>query len=71
MAFQYWQQCPDPRSEKRAFLHLTQSYHGDTIGAVSIGGIDLFHKVYGPLLFDHITVAATPPYRSSICGWSI
>lgn len=67
MAFQYWQQCPDPRSEKRAFLHLTQSYHGDTIGAVSIGGIDLFHKVYGPLLFDHIPVAAPHPYRCSFC----
>jgi adenosylmethionine-8-amino-7-oxononanoate aminotransferase len=68
MAFQYWQQRENPRPHKTKFLHLTASYHGDTIGAVSVGGIDLFHKVYGPLLFDSIPVPAPHPYRCSLCS---
>ena len=34
------------------------AYHGDTIGSVSVGGIDLFHSIYRPLLFD--TLKAEP-----------
>ena len=34
------------------------AYHGDTIGSVSVGGIDLFHSLYEPLLFD--TLKAEP-----------
>ena len=49
IAFQYWQQSGRP--EKKGFVALGEAYHGDTIGAVSVGGIDLFHQVYGPLLF--------------------
>ncbi|MCF8033533.1 MAG: adenosylmethionine--8-amino-7-oxononanoate transaminase [Desulfarculaceae bacterium] len=49
IAFQYWQQSGRP--EKKGFAALGEAYHGDTIGAVSVGGIDLFHQVYGPLLF--------------------
>lgn len=67
MAFQYWQQRDDPRPDKKKFLHLTHSYHGDTIGAVSVGGIDLFHQVYGPLLRDHVPVPTPHPYRCSFC----
>ncbi|MBX7220414.1 MAG: adenosylmethionine--8-amino-7-oxononanoate transaminase [Blastocatellia bacterium] len=52
IAFQYWQQRPAPRRTKTRFLHLAESYHGDTIGSVSVGGIDLFHQLYRPLLFD-------------------
>jgi adenosylmethionine-8-amino-7-oxononanoate aminotransferase len=49
MAFQYWRQTDQ---EKRTeFVTLTDAYHGDTIGSVSVGGIDLFHGAYGPLLF--------------------
>ena len=33
-------------------MHLREAYHGDTIGSVSVGGIDLFHGAYGPLLFS-------------------
>lgn len=49
MAYQYWQH----RGEKKRtrFLSFKNGYHGDTLGAVSVGGIDLFHKVYRPLLF--------------------
>ncbi|MCF8041826.1 MAG: adenosylmethionine--8-amino-7-oxononanoate transaminase [Desulfarculaceae bacterium] len=49
IAYQYWQQIGHP--EKKTFVALGEAYHGDTIGAVSVGGIDLFHQVYGPLLF--------------------
>jgi adenosylmethionine-8-amino-7-oxononanoate aminotransferase len=50
MAFQYFQQRGEPA--RRSFVALTGAYHGDTLGAVSVGGIDLFHSVYGPLLFN-------------------
>jgi adenosylmethionine-8-amino-7-oxononanoate aminotransferase len=49
MAFQYCQQSGHP--EKKSFVALEGAYHGDTLGAVSVGGIELFHQVYGPLLF--------------------
>jgi adenosylmethionine-8-amino-7-oxononanoate aminotransferase len=49
MAFQWWVQ----RGERRTtFICLEDAYHGDTLGAVSVGGIELFHSRYGPLLFD-------------------
>ncbi|HKY63802.1 MAG TPA: adenosylmethionine--8-amino-7-oxononanoate transaminase [bacterium] len=50
MAFQYWQQ--QGRREKTRFLALKHAYHGDTIGSVSVGGIDLFHQIFQPLLFQ-------------------
>lgn len=50
MAFQYWQH--QGRPQKQQFLTLAAAYHGDTIGAVSVGGVDLFHRVFKPLLFD-------------------
>ena len=68
MAFQYWQQREDPRPEKTKFLHLASSYHGDTIGAVSVGGIERFHEAYRPLLFDTITIPSPHPYRCSFCS---
>jgi adenosylmethionine---8-amino-7-oxononanoate aminotransferase len=52
MAFQWWAQRGAP--ERRRFIGLENAYHGDTIGAVSVGGIDLFHAVYHPLLFDSL-----------------
>lgn len=70
MAFQYWQQRPDPRPEKTAFLHLAQSYHGDTLGAVSVGGIALFHQVYHPLLFPALSAPVPHPYRCAHCAGS-
>jgi adenosylmethionine-8-amino-7-oxononanoate aminotransferase len=56
MAFQYWQQAPDRRPERTTFVRLENAYHGDTVGSVSVGGIDLFHSLYGPLLFNALEV---------------
>ncbi len=50
MAFQYWVQRGEP--QRSGFVSLQNAYHGDTLGAVSVGGIDLFHALYRPLLFD-------------------
>ena len=53
MAFQYWQQHGGTEDRRRtSYVCLTDGYHGDTLGSVSVGGIDLFHGTYGPLLFD-------------------
>ncbi|MBS1887051.1 MAG: adenosylmethionine--8-amino-7-oxononanoate transaminase [Actinobacteria bacterium] len=56
MAFQYHQQRGD--TARTRFVRLREAYHGDTLGSVSVGGIDLFHATYRPLLFD--TLAAEP-----------
>ena len=57
MAFQYWaQHRQTPRRAK--FITLEEAYHGDTLGSVSAGGIDLFHETYRPLLFE--TLKAVP-----------
>jgi adenosylmethionine---8-amino-7-oxononanoate aminotransferase len=61
MAYQYWQL--KGRREKRRFLKLKEGYHGDTLGAVSVGGIELFHETYRPLLFDTLTAPAPYCYR--------
>ncbi|HLM27779.1 MAG TPA: adenosylmethionine--8-amino-7-oxononanoate transaminase [Thermoleophilaceae bacterium] len=56
MAFQWWRQRGDERRDK--FIALRDAYHGDTVGSVSVGGIELFHSLYRPLLFD--TLLAEP-----------
>ncbi len=58
MTFQYWQQATDKRPSRTSFVYLENSYHGDTIGSVSLGGIELFHSMYRPLLFDAHRVPA-------------
>jgi adenosylmethionine-8-amino-7-oxononanoate aminotransferase len=58
MAFQYWQQQGGEHRRKTRFVSLRDAYHGDTLGSVSAGGIDLFHSIYRPLLFD--TLKAEP-----------
>src|SRR5437867_11814279 len=60
MAYQYWQLRGGPDTSKTRFLHLGQAYHGDTLGAVSVGGIPLFHERFKPLLFS--TYEAHAPY---------
>jgi adenosylmethionine-8-amino-7-oxononanoate transaminase len=64
MAFQYWQQAKPPRKSKRLFLTVREGYHGDTIGSVSLGGIDLFHGIFGPMLFKTLKVKSPFEYPS-------
>ncbi len=52
MAYQYWQNTG--LTHKTKFVHLRHSYHGDTLGSVSVGGIDLFHHRYQRLIFKTI-----------------
>src|SRR4051794_27746587 len=54
MAFQYWKQCPTPRPTKTRFLSLSNAYHGDTLGDVSVGDVGRFHQLFAPLLFRPI-----------------
>ncbi len=58
MAFQFWQNRGFSR--KTRFVCLENAYHGDTLGAVSVGGVDLFFKLYKPLTFK--TYRAPAPY---------
>ncbi len=58
LAYQYWQQCGGQHRRRTGFICLGDGYHGDTLGAVSVGGIELFHSVYEPLLFQTHRVAA-------------
>jgi adenosylmethionine-8-amino-7-oxononanoate aminotransferase len=54
MAYQYWQNTG--AKKKTQLVHLGNSYHGDTLGSVSVGGIGLFHKVYRKLTFKTIAL---------------
>ena len=63
IAFQYWQQKGPEYQRKTGFLSLTEAYHGDTIGSVSVGGIDLFHRIYKPLLFQTRKIESPYCYR--------
>lgn len=62
MAFQYWQQVKPGRPKKNLFLTVKEGYHGDTIGSVSLGGIDLFHGIFGSLLFKTLKLKSPQHY---------
>ena len=66
MAFQYWKQ--KGIEGRHSFLSLKNAYHGDTIGAVSVGGVDIFHNVFGPLLFHAYKAPAPYCYRCELGG---
>jgi len=66
IAFQYHQQTGKKNSKKKKFISMTNAYHGDTIGSVSVGGIDLFHEMYAPLLFDSIKALSPYCYRCPV-----
>ena len=63
MAYQYWQHKGEP--QRKLFIHFDNAYHGDTIGAMSVGGIDSFHTTFDSLLFKGIRVSAPETYRSA------
>jgi adenosylmethionine-8-amino-7-oxononanoate aminotransferase len=64
MAFQYWQH--KSKKNKTRFLSIHNAYHGDTIGAVSVGGIDIFHKIFSPLLFKAYHAPSPYCYRCEL-----
>ncbi|TAN39797.1 MAG: adenosylmethionine--8-amino-7-oxononanoate transaminase [Nitrospirae bacterium] len=64
MAFQYWRHTGV--ETKNSFLCLNNAYHGDTLGAVSVGGIDMFHKAFGPLLFRTFRAPSPFCYRCEL-----
>jgi adenosylmethionine-8-amino-7-oxononanoate transaminase len=61
MSFQYWHNIGQPRKTK--FVALDHGYHGDTIGSMSVSGVDLFNKVFSPLFFKSIKVPSPYCYR--------
>ena len=63
IAFQYHQQADSGDPNKTKFISLVNAYHGDTIGSVSVGGIDLFHATYKSLLFPSIHVESPYCYQ--------
>ncbi len=63
IAFSYWQNKGTQDRKKKKFIVFDHAYHGDTLGSVSLGGIDLFHRAYKPLLFKTIRVPPPTCYR--------
>lgn len=63
LAYQYHQQKTEPEPERNTFLCVGNAYHGDTIGSVSVGSIDLFHRVYRHLLFPTVSVPSPVAIR--------
>lgn len=61
MAFQYQYQTGHP--EKKRFFCLSDGYHGETIGALSVGTLDLYAQIYQPMLIDTIRIPAPDCYR--------
>ena len=57
MAFQYWRQRGGQHVRRTSFVALREGYHGDTVGSMSLGGIEAFFGAYSPLLFDVHRVA--------------
>lgn len=65
MAFQYWRRR-EPESRRTRFVSLRGGYHGDTLGGVSVGGIDLFHAAFRPLLFPTEQIPGPYCYRCEL-----
>ncbi len=63
MSLQYWRQCAEPRPKKTKYLSFANAYHGDTLGSVSVGGVEQFHEMFQPLLFDVIRLPSPDCYR--------
>lgn len=61
MSFQYHYQTGSP--QKKRFMALTDAYHGETLGALSVNGVDLYSEIYKPLLLDVIRIEGPDCYR--------
>ena len=64
IAYQYWQHKGEP--ERKIFVNLDSAYHGDTVGAMSVSCIDVFHRTFDGLLFETVRVPAPYAYRSPV-----
>lgn len=62
MSFHYWRNVG--RVAKTRFVTLTNSYHGETLGALAVGNVELYKAIYRPLLMDVITVASPDAYAA-------
>jgi adenosylmethionine-8-amino-7-oxononanoate aminotransferase len=60
MSFHYWRNLG--RTHKRRFVTLSNSYHGETLGALAVGHVELYREIYQPLLMDVITVPSPDCY---------
>ena len=56
MAFQFWRQCDPPQPERSTFVAIGEAYHGDTLGAIGVGGVDRFTALFAPLTFSAIRI---------------
>ena len=63
MAYQFWQQGPVESRGRRRFITFKNAYHGDTLGAVGVGGIPLFHDLFRPLTFEPLFAESPYCYR--------
>lgn len=61
MSVQYWRNTGKP--EKCRFVSLDRGFHGDTVGCMSVGGVDLFRGAFSPLLFPSFQAPAPYCYR--------
>ena len=61
MSFHYWRNVG--RSAKQRFITLSNSYHGETLGALAVGNVELYKEIYKPLLMDVITVPSPDCYE--------
>ncbi len=61
MSFHYWRNVG--RTGKKRFITLTNSYHGETLGALAVGNVDLYKEIYRPLLMDVISVPSPDCYE--------
>jgi adenosylmethionine-8-amino-7-oxononanoate aminotransferase len=61
MSFHYWRNVG--QSAKRRFITLSNSYHGETLGALAVGNVELYKEIYKPLLMDVITVPSPDCYE--------
>lgn len=61
MSFHYWRNVGKPR--KTRFVTLSNSYHGETLGALAVGNVELYKAIYRPLLMDVITVPSPDCYE--------
>ena len=61
MSYHYWRNTG--RTSKRRFVTLTNSYHGETLGALAVGHVELYREIYQPLLMDVISVPSPDCYE--------